>query len=96
MDWRILGPNNPGVVLISTNDIAHISNGREVTGGSLMWEDGQGGERTFTLIVKPFSSWEIEKSFVIELFKVNGFPPSVGDGEVSPTTGSVTLTVSLN
>ena len=67
---------------------------RELTSGSLVWEDGQGGERTFTLDIKPFSSWEIEKVYVIELANVIGSPENIGEGEVSPTTGRVNLTVS--
>ena len=82
-------------MLEATNDVSYISNGRELTRGSLIWEDGQGGERTFMLSIKPFSSWEIEKAFVIQIYKIQGFPPTTGDGEISPTTGNTTLTVSL-
>ena len=90
-----MGPNNPGVMLEATNDVAYRFQGREQTSGTLLWQDGQGGERTFILDIKPFSSWEIEKTFIIEIFKVEGFPQSVGNGEISPTNGSVTLTVSF-
>lgn len=91
--WRIFGPNNPLAALEATNDIAFVSGNRELTSGTLNWPDGQAGERTFSLDIKPFTSWEIEKTFVIRLEKIVGSPASVGDGEVSPTTGSVTLTV---
>lgn len=93
MYWRIYGPNNPLTPLQSTNDIAFKSGNMEVTSGTLVWPDGQAGEQSFTLDVKPFTSWEIEKTFVIGLEKVEGGDPSLGHGEVSPTTGQVTLTV---
>ena len=92
--WSIFGPNNPQAALQATNDIAYVSGNREYTSGTLVWIDGQSGEQTFTLDIKPFTSWEIEKSFVIRLEKVQGSPVSIGHGEVSPTTGSVVLTVS--
>ena len=91
--WRIMGPNNPFLALEATNDIAYITEGIERTSGTLMWQDRQGGDRMFTLVVKPFSSWEIEKVFVIEIYRVEGFPPTVGHGEISPTHGKFTLTV---
>ncbi|KAK3601208.1 hypothetical protein CHS0354_004408 [Potamilus streckersoni] len=92
--WQILGPNNPGAILEATNDIAYLLNGQEVTKGTLLWEDGQSGEKTFTLNIKPFSSWEIQKTFIIQLYKIQGSPSTAGDGEVGPTTGNVTLTIS--
>ncbi|XP_052793587.1 adhesion G-protein coupled receptor V1-like [Mya arenaria] len=92
--WRIFGPNNPKSPLQSTNDIAFKSGNMELTSGTLKWADGQAGERTITLDIKPFSSWEIEKTFVIGLEKVEGSPATVGNGEVSPTMGSVSLTIS--
>ncbi|KAL3865787.1 hypothetical protein ACJMK2_043142 [Sinanodonta woodiana] len=92
--WQILGPNNPGAVLEATNDIAYLLNGQEVTKGTLLWDDGQSGEKTFTLNIKPFSSWEIQKTFIVQLYKIQGSPSTAGDGEVGPTTGNVTLTIS--
>lgn len=94
MNWRIFGPNNPSAPLQATNDIAYVSEGREYTSGSLQWLDGEGGEKTFVLQIKPFSSWEIEKAFVIKLDSIIGSPSYIGNGEVSPTTGSVVFTVS--
>ncbi|XP_069137444.1 adhesion G-protein coupled receptor V1-like isoform X2 [Argopecten irradians] len=91
--WRILGPNNPGNVLVETNDISHNENGPETTQGSLIWADAEGGEKAFQLRVKPYTSWEIQKIFVIEINKVQGFPMTVGDGEVGPSTGKVVLTI---
>ncbi|XP_033749541.1 adhesion G-protein coupled receptor V1-like [Pecten maximus] len=91
--WRILGPNNPGNVLVETNDVSYNENGPETTQGSLVWADAEGGEKTFQLRVKPYTSWEIQKIFVIEIYKVQGFPMTVGDGEVGPSTGKVVLTI---
>ncbi|KAL4228132.1 hypothetical protein ACF0H5_013567 [Mactra antiquata] len=93
VSWRIFGPNNPEAPLQSTNDIAFVSGNRELTSGTLNWQDGQAGERTFTLKIKPFSSWEIEKVFIIKLVSVKGSPGHIGDGEVGPTTGSIRFTI---
>lgn len=93
--WRIYGPNNPQSALQATNDIAFVSGSQELTSGTLTWPDGQAGEKTFSLDIKPFTSWEIEKTFVIKLEKIQGSPTSVGHGEISPTSGSVALTVRL-
>ena len=92
--WRITGPNNPFLPLEATNDIAYVTAAGDRTSGTLIWQDGQGGDRMFTLVIKPFSSWEIEKVFVIEIYRIDGFPPTVGHGEISPTHGKVILTVS--
>ena len=90
-----MGPNNPGQELLVTNDIAYISNNMEMTAGSLTWNDNQGGERNITLYIKPFSSWEVQKSFVVEIYNIQGRPDNVGDGEIGLTTGKAVLMVCL-
>ncbi|KAH3717902.1 hypothetical protein DPMN_060698 [Dreissena polymorpha] len=92
--WQIFGPNNPTSPLQGTNDISYVVGSNELTSGTLKWADGEAEERTFTLNVKPFSSWEIEKTFVVKITKVEGSPVTSGNGEVSPTTGAVLLTIS--
>jgi hypothetical protein len=82
------------VPLESTEDVAFVSESREFTSGNLVWQDGESGNKTFILNIKSFSSWEIEKVFVIKLESIIGFPSTVGNGEVGPMQGSVVLTVS--
>lgn len=94
VNWRLLGPNNPQRVLLETNDIFYISNNQETTSGHLVWENGESGAKTITLYIKPYSSWEVQKIFVVEIVTVSGFPNSVGDGEIGPNTGKTTVTVS--
>ncbi|XP_060082724.1 adhesion G-protein coupled receptor V1-like [Ylistrum balloti] len=91
--WRILGPNNPGNVLVETNDVSHKGNGPQTTQGSLIWADEEAGMKTFKIYVKPYTTWEIQKTFVIEIYKVQGFPAGIGDGEIGPSTGKVILTI---
>ncbi|KAJ8305198.1 hypothetical protein KUTeg_017250, partial [Tegillarca granosa] len=92
--WRILGPNNPKQVLIETNDINSISENRKVTSGSLIWNDQEAGVKTFDLYLEPYTTWEIEKTFVIQIFDIQGSPQGVGDGEIGPNIGTFTITIS--
>ena len=93
--WRILGPNT-AQPLEETNDVSYFTpEGLETTTGFLEWENGQGGEKTFTLIVKPHNGWEIQKEFLISIYDITGFPISDGNGQVHPETGEMTLTVSF-
>ncbi|XP_076465116.1 adhesion G-protein coupled receptor V1-like isoform X2 [Babylonia areolata] len=91
--WRIMGPNNPTLELLSTADVSHTANGRESTSGQFTWQDGEAGGKQFTLTVKRRTSPEIAKTFVIEIYRIQASPTSVGDGEISPTAGKVVLTV---
>ena len=90
-----MGPNNPQRVLLETNDIFYIANNKETTSGALVWSDGESGVKTITLYIKPYSSWEIQKTFIIEIVTISGFPANVGDGEIGPTTGKASVTVSM-
>ena len=90
-----MGPNNPLQVLEATNDISMVSGGREVTSGSLLWSDREGGEKSFVLDLKPFSSWEVEKTFIVEIYSIQGNPPETGSGEISTSSGKTTIIVSL-
>ncbi|XP_055956200.1 adhesion G-protein coupled receptor V1 [Patella vulgata] len=85
--WQILGPNNPNMVLQDTNDISFDINSVESTQGQLIWKDGESGEKEFKLNIKAYSTWEIEKRFIIQIYRI------VGSGEISPDTGNVTLTI---
>ena len=89
-----MGPNNPQRVLLETNDIFYIENNKETTSGSLVWMNGESGAKTVTLNIKPYSSWEIQKTFIVEIVTVTGYPASVGDGEIGPNTGKASITVS--
>lgn len=89
-----MGVNNVNQVLEETNDISFLTlDGREVTQGTLVWEANQDGDKSFNLNVKPHSGWEIQKTFHITIFDIQGYPASSGSGEPSPTSGTVALTV---
>lgn len=88
-----MGPNNPTLQLVDTSDISSLINGQEVTMSSFVWSDGESGKKTITLDIKPYTSWEIEKSFIVELYRVSGSPASVGDGEIDDTQGKITVKV---
>lgn len=91
-----MGPNNPNHILEETNDVSAYSNeGREVTSGSLVWADGESGEKNFVLNVKPYTEWEIQKTFVIMIYSIEGFPASLGNGEVGIQGGNFTLIVRM-
>jgi hypothetical protein len=90
-----MGPNNPLQVLEATNDISMVSGNKEVTAGSLQWNSGESGDKSFVLDLKPFSTWEVEKTFVVEIYRVQGSPQGTGNGEISTTTGKTTITVQL-
>ena len=88
-----MGPNSPDVVLEDTSDLSYNANGVEVTSGSLVWGDSEAGPKEFVINIKPYSSWEIEKTFVLEIYKIEANPPTAEAGEVSETRGQVTLKV---
>ena len=55
-----MGPNNPNRVLEDTNDISYYTaEGREVTGGILIWEETTAGQQTLALTIKPHTVWEV-------------------------------------
>ncbi|XP_061172919.1 adhesion G-protein coupled receptor V1-like [Saccostrea echinata] len=91
--WRIMGPNNPLQVLEATNDISMVSENHEVTSGSLVWSSGENAAKSFVLDLKPFSSWEVEKTFVVEIYSVQGSPPGTGNGEISTSAGKITIII---
>lgn len=92
--WRIMGPNNPLQILEATNDISMVSGNKEVTTGSLLWNEGESGEKSFVLDLKPFSSWEVEKTFLVEIYNIQGSPSEAGSGEISISAGKTTIIVS--
>ena len=90
-----MGPNNPNRVLEETNDIIHYNmEGEGMTSGSLTWPDGEGGEQSFTITVKPYTGWEVAKTFAVMIYDIQGFPASEGSGEPSPAGLELLLTVS--
>lgn len=89
-----MGPNNPNLPLEDTSDISFGSGDIQTTSGRLSWADGEAGNRQFTLSIKPHTSWEIQKTFIIKICNIQATPPSVGIGEVSPTSGKIIFTVS--
>lgn len=89
-----MGPNSPSMILESTNDIGYISRGSEVTEGSLIWSDGEAGQKSFNVVIKGRVNREIEKAFFIEIYNVQATPASVGNGQADPQAKTVTLTVS--
>lgn len=91
-----MGPNNPNQQLEDTSDISSTVDGREVTSGSLTWQNGTLGTQQLVMNIKPYTTWEVEKSFVLELYRVSGSPVGVGDGEVDTAHGSVIIKVSFN
>ena len=92
--WRIMGPNNTSRVLTETSDVAFVSNtNEETTSGSLVWKDNEGGLKALSLTVKSHTAWELQKEFVISIFNIVSSPSSVGSGDISPSTGNLTLNV---
>ena len=90
-----MGPNSRNTELQETNDISHMTpDGRQTNSGSLEWENDDASDKTFSLTVKPRSGQEIQKTFYITIFDVQGFPADVGNGELSPTADTFSLTVS--
>ena len=90
-----MGPNNPNLQLEDTTDLSYLSDqGSEVTTGSFTWADGESGSRQLRLDVKAYTSWEVEKTFVVELYKVVATPQGIGEGEVDQETGQVSIKVS--
>ncbi len=89
-----MGPNNQNTVLEATNDISVVTpEGREATSGTLQWNANEGGDRTFSLTIKARSGWEIQKTFFITIFRIEGFPADLGNGEASPVANTFELTV---
>ena len=94
LKWRILGPNSVTSVLEATNDVYYrTTDGRETTRGTLSWDAAEGGEKSFNLHIRGHTGWEVEKTFVIKISDIQGFPASLGSGESSPAAGNFTLTV---
>ncbi|KAI8777860.1 G-protein coupled receptor 98, partial [Biomphalaria glabrata] len=91
--WRLMGPNNPNMVLDDTRDISILINGQEVTSSSLIWQDGELGVKQLTFDIKGYTTWEVEKLFVVEIYKVSGSPAGVGDGEVDDQKGNVVIKI---
>ena len=91
-----MGPNSQNVQLQETNDISYVTReGSEATSGILQWDDNEPGDKTFALTIKPRTGWEIQKIFHVIIYDIQGFPADLGNGEVSPTAGEYTLTVSI-
>ncbi|CAL1526999.1 unnamed protein product [Lymnaea stagnalis] len=91
--WRIMGPNNAMLQLVGTGDISSVVNNQDVTQGSLTWQDGELGVKQLVIDIKTYTTWEVEKSFVVELYRVSGTPTGVGDGEVVGVQGKLTIKV---
>ena len=90
-----MGPNNPNHILEETNDVSvYTLEGREVTQGSLTWPANEAGEKNFVLNIKPYTEWEIQKTFVIMIYDIEGFPASSGSGEIGLQGSNFTVVVS--
>ena len=90
-----MGPNNPNRIVQETNDLIHYNGeGEGVTSGSMTWDDGELGAKSFALVVQPYTNWEVAKQFVVMIYDIQGFPADIGSGELSPTAGQLLLTVS--
>ena len=90
-----MGPNDENQQLQGTSDVSYYTlAGTEATAGSLVWRDGESGDKSFTLVVKPRTGWEIQKVFHVVIYDVLGYPVNTGNGEVSTDAGTVVLTVS--
>ena len=91
-----MGPNSANRILEETNDIATEGTaGREMTNGVLQWDPNQDGPQSFVLRIKPHAGWEIEKTFIVVIYDIQGFPADTGNGETSPTASNFTLKVSV-
>jgi hypothetical protein len=49
---------------------------------------------TKVVSLNPVSSWEIQKTFIVEIVTITGYPSTVGNGEIGPSTGKATIIVS--
>lgn len=93
LTWQLLGPNTEQR-LQEVTDIAHVNSQQvEVTNGQFIWENGEGGRRTMTLLVKPFTGWEIQKTYVIEIVDIRNEINAVDNGEVDPIAANVTIVI---
>ena len=91
-----MGPNNPRLPLEDTTDLSFLSDqGSEVTTGSFTWSDGETGVRQLSLDIKAYTSWEVEKTFIVELYRVVATLQGIGEGEIDPDMGKVSIKVAF-
>ncbi|XP_038076858.1 adhesion G-protein coupled receptor V1-like isoform X2 [Patiria miniata] len=81
--WRILGPNSQTL----PPDTSDISTSGGQLQGSVTFDPGQRGAKSFTLRVKPYPGPEVEETFTVEIYQV------VGAGEISEDAGRATLKI---
>jgi hypothetical protein len=91
-----MGFNDKNKQVFDTNDISYNKSGTEVTSGTLVWENGELGQKKIPLTIKPYMGPEIQKIFWITIYDIVGSPSTSGHGEVGPLAGSAELTVSRN
>ncbi|XP_064619709.1 adhesion G-protein coupled receptor V1-like [Lineus longissimus] len=91
--WRIMGFNDKNKQVFDTNDVSYNISGTEVTSGSLVWADGELGQKNIALTIKPHTGPEIQKIFLITIYDIVGSPATSGHGEVGPLAGSAELTI---
>ncbi|XP_022110249.1 G-protein coupled receptor 98-like isoform X2 [Acanthaster planci] len=81
--WQILGPNSQTL----PPDTGDISTADGQLQGSVTFDPGQRGAKSFTLRVKPYPGPEVQETFMVEIYQV------VGAGEISEEAGRATLKV---
>ena len=91
-----MGYNDKNKQVFDTNDISYNISGTETTSGSLVWENGELGQKQIPLVIKPYSGPEIQKIFSITIYDIVGSPATSGHGEVGPIGGSAELTVGVS
>jgi len=83
--------------LNDTSDVSvrEFSTTTEVTSGELYWADGQRGAQALSVVIKPYlpGVWHVEKRYFISICSIRSNSSSMDAGEISPTAGTVTLTV---
>jgi len=88
-----MGPNDVSQPLNNTADISVYG----ASTGELYWADGQTGVRTINVVVKPYSPgvWHVEKRYYVNICSVRSNSSLMTAGQISPTAGMITLTVSI-
>ena len=94
-----MGPDDIHLPLNNTSDVGmyESSTRAEVTSGQLYWADGQAGAQPINVVIKPYSPgiWHVEKRYFIRICGIRSSSSAVDAGQISPTSGTVTVIVCI-
>lgn len=69
MYWQIFDSRTDDP-LNDTSDMALVGVEIEELSSSLLWKDGEGGKKSFNLLVKPHVGWELEERFTVKITRI--------------------------